>query len=146
MTQPKGRPVACAARTSPIPSYCIGLFSSNASETKGQVSRRDLSRMQSTADALEAEFPLAEKLEPTVEIKLNAPACYDIVRHFDYGICVRVVEGRLKAEISEPFTTDDAYSSGRDALRLLNRAILWIYRNELEFALHAVRAGVLVRM
>jgi hypothetical protein len=109
---------------------------------KAASSFRSGPRSNTYLEALRVGFPLGDKLEPVVSFTLNAEACFWTLRHFHYPVQLFQDGGRLRVEIGEPLFFDDAYEGGRDALRLVNRVLLWISKHEGEFATAARWHGI----
>lgn len=91
-------------------------------------------------ERLRRAFPIGEAPEPVIGHPLNAQACARVLHFFRYPLWVSQSFGRLRVSIGEPPSYGDA-----DALRLINRVLLWIMRHEDQFIRDAPWIGVAVR-
>jgi hypothetical protein len=91
-------------------------------------------------ERLRQAFPIGEAPEPVIGHPLNAQTCARVLRYFCYPLWVSNSSGRLRVSIGEPPSYGNA-----EALRLINRVLLWIMRHEDQFIRDAPWIGVPVR-
>lgn len=86
-------------------------------------------------ERLKQAFPIGETIEAVIGCPLDAAICVRVLRHFGYPIWV----SHSRVIIGEP-----PLFGNEDALRLVNRVLLWVWRNEHQIVRDAPWLGLRV--